>query len=207
MIIIDSHEKKAQLIAKSVFDFKIEKIKEDAEDCGDFTNEDRTFIIERKEVSDFLNSLMSKRLFNQIKKMQLLKNPILIVEGDFKQLCRDNDRQENYMLSTLMEIKFRTGVDVLLTQDLMQTLKFVRVIDKHSRGNISEVREVFLRFKDPNPSVAFLSSLPGVGASLAKRLIEYFGSPRNVLNASKEMLMEVPGIGEGKADKILGVTR
>jgi Fanconi anemia group M protein len=207
MIIIDSHEKKAQVLAKSYFNFKIEKIKEDDGDCGDFTNEDKTFIVERKEVKDFLNSIMDKSMFNQIRKMQLMKNPILIVEGDLEQLCRENKHQKNYILSTLFEIMFRCGLMVILTKDLIQTLEFLMFIDKHSRGDIKEVREVFLRFKLPNPKEVVLASIPGVGPRLAKRLMEYFGSPRNVLNASKEMLMEVPGIGEGKADKILDATR
>ena len=47
-----------------------------------------------------------------------------------------------------------------------------------------------------------ISSLPGVGSVLAKPLLKYFKSVKNVVNAEQKELEEVEGIGKKKAEKI-----
>ncbi|MFN3622019.1 MAG: helix-hairpin-helix domain-containing protein, partial [Nitrososphaerales archaeon] len=47
-----------------------------------------------------------------------------------------------------------------------------------------------------------VSGLPGVGESLAIRLLTHFGSVRRVYLASKTELMRVEGIGKVKAEQI-----
>jgi ERCC4-type nuclease len=41
--------------------------------------------------------------------------------------------------------------------------------------------------------------LPGVGPKMAKTLLEYFGSPANVLAADEKKLQEAPGMGPKRA--------
>ncbi len=47
-----------------------------------------------------------------------------------------------------------------------------------------------------------LTSLPGVGEKLAIRMLEKFGSPLRVFNASLSELSKVEGLGESRAKKI-----
>ncbi|MFN7252533.1 MAG: DNA-processing protein DprA [Anaerobacillus sp.] len=49
----------------------------------------------------------------------------------------------------------------------------------------------------------WLSQLPGVGSILQKRLLEVFGSPKNIHKASVLDLIEVEGIGKQIAEKIV----
>ena len=53
--------------------------------------------------------------------------------------------------------------------------------------------------------VYVVSSLPGIGAKTANNLLTHFGSVRGVMNASKEQLMEVDGVGPKKAEDIHSV--
>ncbi|MCK4432780.1 MAG: DEAD/DEAH box helicase, partial [Methanomicrobia archaeon] len=50
-----------------------------------------------------------------------------------------------------------------------------------------------------------IEGLPHVSATLAERLLNYFGSVKNVFTASKEELMKVKGIGEKTAEEIIRV--
>ena len=47
-----------------------------------------------------------------------------------------------------------------------------------------------------------LASLPGVGEKLAIRMLEKFGTPLRVFNASSAELAKVEGLGESRAKKI-----
>ncbi|MBS3739684.1 MAG: hypothetical protein KGY51_11935, partial [Psychroflexus sp.] len=51
-------------------------------------------------------------------------------------------------------------------------------------------------------SLYFLQGLPSVGPSISNTLLEYFGSPENVVLASEEELMEIEGLGAKKARRI-----
>jgi len=50
-----------------------------------------------------------------------------------------------------------------------------------------------------------VEGLPGVSAVLAKRLLERFGTVHALVNASREELMEVEGVGSKTAEEILRV--
>jgi DNA excision repair protein ERCC-4 len=47
-----------------------------------------------------------------------------------------------------------------------------------------------------------LCSLPGIGEKFAIRMLEKFGSPLKVLNASTSELAKVEGLGESRSKKI-----
>jgi DNA excision repair protein ERCC-4 len=50
--------------------------------------------------------------------------------------------------------------------------------------------------------LSVLCSLPGIGEKLATRMLERFGSPARMLNASLAELAKVEGLGEARAKKI-----
>jgi len=48
-----------------------------------------------------------------------------------------------------------------------------------------------------------IEGLPNVSVVLAKRLLNHFGSIRDITNASEEELMEVKGVGKNISSEIL----
>ncbi len=60
-----------------------------------------------------------------------------------------------------------------------------------------------------SPSLVYdiaLSLVPGVGCHLSKQLVSYCGSAENVFTTKKGKLLQIPGVGEGVANAILGNT-
>ncbi len=50
-----------------------------------------------------------------------------------------------------------------------------------------------------------VEGLPNVSAVIARRLLNHFGSFRDIANAKEEELMQVPGVGKGIAADIVHV--
>jgi Fanconi anemia group M protein len=50
--------------------------------------------------------------------------------------------------------------------------------------------------------VYVVSSLPSVGKTIATRLLEQFGSPKNIFQASADELAKIKGLGPKRARKI-----
>jgi Fanconi anemia group M protein len=77
-------------------------------------------------------------------------------------------------------------------------------------GKVKERKEIGLR---PKPRLETLEEkaqflvegLPEVSGTLAKRLLQHFGSPRKVFMARPEQLMQIEGIGKKKAEFITQV--
>ena len=61
------------------------------------------------------------------------------------------------------------------------------------------------RDKKINKQIHLLCGLPNVDETLAKRLLEAFGSVRGVINASEEDWLKIDGIGTKKASGIIDV--
>ncbi len=55
---------------------------------------------------------------------------------------------------------------------------------------------------DPRPWLA-LRLVPGVGSVMFARLLKAFGSPEAALDASRQQLLAVPGLGDSLADAVL----
>ena len=51
----------------------------------------------------------------------------------------------------------------------------------------------------------FIASLPDIGMKLAKELLEKFGNPKKIINASEDDLKKVGKIGDVKAKKLKDV--
>ena len=51
-----------------------------------------------------------------------------------------------------------------------------------------------------------ISSLPGVGPTLSKPLLEHFGSVKKVINADETELKKIEKIGEKKSKEIKNIT-
>ena len=64
-----------------------------------------------------------------------------------------------------------------------------------------------MSMKTPDPVLKYkigLTLIPGIGSILAKKIIEYTGSPEEVFKSSKSLLEKIPGIGKILAGNIAG---
>jgi Fanconi anemia group M protein len=172
-------------------------------EVGDYVLSDRVGV-ERKNVSDFLQSIVDKRLLEQAKRLsQTFERPILILEGEG--LYSQRAIHPNAVRGALAAIAVGMGVSIIPTVDEKDTAAVLSIIAR--REQIEESRKVAVRGEVKGLTLAeqqrfVVEGLPGVSAVLAERLLEHFGTVEKIMIASEKELQEVKGIGPEKAREI-----
>ena len=159
--------------------------------------------IERKTLPDFFNSLVRKRLFEQVRRLrEAYPKPLLLLEGDLAEISAFRHPQS--LLGAILAIETDERVPTLTTADKDQTALLLSVLWKRQDRATAEYG---LRHKPKELTLdqrqrILVEGLPNVGATLARNLLEHFGSVRAVFNASEDDLKRVAKIGEVKAAEI-----
>lgn len=164
---------------------------------GDFVCSDR-IVIERKDHSDFVSSIIDGRLFRQLHDMKKnFEKAVVIIEGSSNRMM-----SENALKAAMARVVVDDGVSLITTKGIEDTAKTIFWIAKKEQEE--EKRDVL--FKNSKKSVSksrikqqIVAGLPGVSEVMSKRLLRHFKSVSGVFNASEEELMKVKGIGEMKA--------
>ncbi|MEM3791221.1 MAG: ERCC4 domain-containing protein [Candidatus Micrarchaeaceae archaeon] len=198
-IIVDTREKNLELI--EYLDKLGLEISFAALPVGDYIISERV-CIERKTSRDFENGIMSNRLFEQLHNLsQDYERPILIIEGNEFSL------KENVIKGAILSIFLDYGIQVIQTTDYEDTASVIfKLAEREQKEEIlPRIRGTKRAFTKEEWQLFVVSSLPGIGPKLAKRLIERFGSIKNIVNATAEEIMEVDKIGIKKAKEICEV--
>lgn len=185
---------------------------------GDFllTHDTTGILVERKSASDFLSSIRSNRLWDQLLRFMktstllgcTLKRKLLIVHGTFDPDCTAPFWSR--LMGAYMEILFVYDIPIILTEDDAAFYECMRILIKREKAGKNDVlpqSRWFRKHLSPNlPEMDvkryILASLPSVGDVLARTLLDHFGSIRAVANASEKQLQRVEGVGKMKAKKI-----
>ncbi|MBI5001161.1 MAG: DEAD/DEAH box helicase [Euryarchaeota archaeon] len=199
-IIVDSRELNsavARELSKLGLVLKIETL-----EVGDYVISSRV-AVERKEVKDFLASLLDQRLFGQVTAMKrAYQRPILIVEGEGLFTLRNISEQAIY--GALASIASDFGVPVLFSKDALETAKYIQALFKREQGGDPRIplRPGKGRTALHEQQQFVVEGLPGISATLAQRLLGHFGSVRAIMNASIEELCDVKGVGKMTAEQV-----
>jgi Fanconi anemia group M protein len=195
-IIVDKHEKNSLVIAELSGHAEIEFKKLPVADylIGEVA-------IERKTVSDFISSMLSKRLARQLESLKRFQNKILIIEGtDEKQLYDDSINSglhANAVRGMLLSIILKSRIPVLFTHDYRDTAKFLVLIAKR----LDKKQEASLKVKRKAQSISeqqrmILEGFPGIGPVTAKGLLGKFKTIKAVMNADLGELEKIKKIGK-----------
>jgi len=160
--------------------------------------------IEKKTINDFLNSIIDKRLINQI--MELKKNfdiPLLIIEGT-ENIYELRNFHPNSIRGMLASIAIDFQTPILYTRNHRDTANLLAIIAKRlekprSLPSLLKKRKQ-LTLKQQQEFL--IESLPGVGPLISKRLLENFKTIKDIVNADEKDLMRVEKIGKEKAKQI-----
>ncbi|MCS7112503.1 MAG: helix-hairpin-helix domain-containing protein [Candidatus Bathyarchaeota archaeon] len=158
--------------------------------------------VERKSVEDFISSIFDGRLFEQVKTLKSSFNkPLLIVEGDPRRIGR-RIRNLRIYFGALSSLTIDYGVAMIQTTDIDETAILLACLAKRIH-RVKPSKPVTVRLpRIPSslpPQIATLATLPGIGVTLAKRLLYHFGNLESIFNASVVELSRVEGLGRGKA--------
>jgi len=159
--------------------------------------------VERKSASDFVASILDRRLFGQTTRMKVLfPRAILIIEGDLTQVPHSIDMVA--IRGALAFLTVREGITVLQVRDSTETAAMLRIMARHAQERMGQP----VSLREPRPQIEELyasylvEGLPGVGPRRAHMLLAHFGSPAAIMCAAAEELSQVPGIGKKSALRI-----
>jgi ERCC4-type nuclease len=192
-IIIDYREKNS-LIASHLMKLGL-KIEFEELKIGDYIIKD--IIIERKTVSDFISSMINKRLLKQIEELKQYSNKLLIVEGiSEKELYSSSEEKEgvnpNAIRGFLLSILIKHKIPVLFTKNSEDTAKFMNILFRKKGKEINlNAKKKILNRKEQLQFI--IESFPGIGPKKSKKLLEKFGSIQNIVLAPTEELKKILG--------------
>ncbi|MFB5610738.1 MAG: ERCC4 domain-containing protein [Nitrosopumilaceae archaeon] len=160
-------------------------------------------VVERKSIKDLVSSVFDGRLFDQCNRLkEHFQFPIILMEGNVDEI---DEIIENPLIfyGAVSSVALDFKIPVIATPSADHTAKLL--VSMCSRKDIP--KGPFLKkIKKSNDiqmqQLAALSSLPGVGEKLAIRMLQKFGSPLKVFNASSNELAKVEGLGDARAKKI-----
>jgi Fanconi anemia group M protein len=173
-IIADIHEKNSLVIPslhELEADIEIKSLK-----VGDYIINNT--IIERKTISDFISSMISKRLIQQLLELQRYGNRILIIEGKIDEEQFNPNAIRGMILSIELELK----IPIIFTQDSEETAKYLLVLARKQ----DKTQNFSLHSKKGQTKQEIqkyiIESFPGIGPKTAKLLLKKLNTIKNIIN-------------------------
>ncbi len=162
--------------------------------------------IERKTAKDFISSIIDKRLYKQAKELvENFRKPVIIIEGNdlYSSLIHPNA-----IRGALASLAVDFGIPIIPTRSEEDTAAMITRIA--IREQMHEQSPIQIRTeKKPltlyEQQLYIVESLPNIGPVTAKKLLEEFGSVKEIINASVSDLKTIEGIGDKIAKKIVDV--
>ena len=179
----------------------------------------RNVAIERKTVSDFISSMLNKRLLRQLEELQQYEKKLLIIEGIEEQELYNEMRfpqrqleithpqlegkskktagcfsglHPNAIRGFLLTILLRHNIPVLFTKDYKDTARFISLIAKKKEQEMSINAKKRARNKKEQMQY-ILEGFPGIGPKTAKKLLKEFKTIQKILNTPLEELKKLIG--------------
>ncbi len=157
--------------------------------------------IERKNDSDFEQSIMDGRLFTQASELcSAYKAPVIGIVGNG--FCR-LDRKAIRGAQASLAVDFRIPVFFFPTEEEFAEFVYALAFREQATGNGPP------RMQTAKKEVALadlqqlaVESLPSIGPVHARALLSRFGSVAKVYNAAVEELVQVEGVGKVRAERM-----
>jgi Fanconi anemia group M protein len=200
-IIVDNRELRSA-ITKALKELEVSLAVETLE-VADYILSDRV-AIEAKTADDFAQSIIDKRLFQQLGALkENFTIPLLLITGP--SLYGSSGINPAAIRGAISAALTSFNVPVINVKTSEEAAALMFAIARQEQS--SQKMTLSIRGKKPVLSMSALqeyivAGLPGVNTTLAKRLLIQFRSITELANTSIEQLAEVHGIGKTKAQKI-----
>jgi ERCC4-related helicase len=160
--------------------------------------------VELKKVPDFVASIIDGRLLEQVRALKNnFEKSVLIIEGE-EDIYSIRKVHANAIRGMLSSIVLGFAVPVLYTKNPRDTASLLAVMAKREQGKEIDYSSHQVKPKSMKEQQEFIvSAFPNLGTLNAKKLLESFGSIKNLVNANKEELMKIDKIGEKIASSLI----
>ena len=168
----------------------------------------RNIAIERKTVSDFISSMINKRLLRQLEELQQYESKLLIIEGfEEQELYQETEEKigmhSNAIRGFILSILLNYKVPIIFSKNYEDTAKYISIIAKKQKNELSINPKK--KSRDIKEQIQYIiEGFPGIGPKSAKKLLNKFGSIKNIINAPEEELKKILGIKGEKFHEIIG---
>ena len=160
-------------------------------------------VVERKSIKDLISSVFDGRLFDQCNRLkEHFQFPIILMEGNVDEIIEITENPLVFY-GAVSSVALDFKIPIIATPSADHTAKLL--ISMCSRKDIPKgpfLKKIKKSNDIQRQQLVALSSLPGVGEKLSVRMLEKFGSPLKVFNASSTELAKVEGLGNARAKKI-----
>ena len=210
-VLVDSKEKK--MVNKSLAFFKGQGLlaEKNSNKDGDLVfilkNGEKVYI-ERKSYTDFVSSyIKDKHIQDQAIRLSQYDYYACIVHGSpldlkrVKSLSRLNKDSVDKITANLM-LFYKLPIFFVDNENqyLRLSLLVANTVAKHHGQELSSIT-LDNKFKT-RPDISILAAQENIGYQKAKMLLDEFGSPSAVLNASREDLLQIKGVGNAMVANI-----
>ena len=199
-IIVDERERKSgipELLKAVGINMEVKTLP-----IGDYIVAPET-VVERKSLHDLVSSVFDGRLFDQCSRLkEHFQFPIILMEGNVDEI---EEITENPLIfyGAVSRVALDFKIPIIPTPSAAHTAKLLVSMCSRKEGSQGPFLKKIKKSNDiQKQQLSTLSSLPGVGEKLAVRMLEKFGTPLRVFNASLAELAKVEGLGESRAKKI-----
>lgn len=176
---------------------------------GDYLEETKNIVVERKTVEDFLGSYVSGHLSEQLTNLESnFDEYYLFISGNFKNLFFQPLPQQLKHITVESYIKMRIhllrsfkGLRIVEFDNDTQLLKGVVELFTYE-GSKKIDRIVRMRSTKEDVNLAMIAVVPGIGIERAKRLLKVVHTPFRLVHMTETDLKNIDGIGDVYAKRI-----
>jgi Fanconi anemia group M protein len=138
--------------------------------------------------------MINKRLINQLNDLKEEKQKLLIIEGIEERDIYNSGINENAVRGLILSILLNYQIPIIYTKDTEDTANFLKVLwkkqEKEKELGINEKK----KSKDVNEQMQYIiEGFPGIGPKTAKKLLNHYGTIRNIINAEEGEIKKVIG--------------
>lgn len=208
VLYIDSREKENTLNYLKQWNIQYELITLPVGDMQIETPEGRV-TIERKQMTDFIGSLLSGRLEDQMRRLANEPVPGLLLTGSFSEYRKfaktthfTSDQVIGAVASCIVKYGLRFVVWVQSAENQPHATGVAlaaKIIKKIAEGKLDQIPPRKVNINAENPQRDLICLACGVPLKVAENLLKHFNNcVIDIMTASDEELLKVDGIGPGR---------
>ncbi|MFH1440255.1 MAG: ERCC4 domain-containing protein [Candidatus Woesearchaeota archaeon] len=160
--------------------------------------------IERKTYTDFLSSLGSGRLFEQLERLRSCYQVCyLIIEIENIQAIRYN----KIIYGPIITILSNLNVKIIFTYSKKHTVHVILLLASNSLRyrDIAILKNKHKQISISHIPLQILTTIPGIGKKRAKLLLKHFSCLKNIINAKISDFTKHKGVGRNTGKAIRNV--
>jgi ERCC4-type nuclease len=189
VIIVDIHEKNS-LVISELINSKEVKLDIKSLEIADYLIKD--IAIERKTITDFISSMINKRLFEQLKNLNKYEKKLLIIEGLKNKETEKISINPNAIKGMILSILTDYNIPIIFTANEKETADYLIILSKQKeKGKTVSNLHSRIPKTTTEQKKYILEAFPNIGPKTAQKLLDKFKSLSLIFNASEEELNEI----------------